>query len=64
MYKTLWREIAGYCEDEYGVRVEWEEECFDCCECGEPLYKGDFPNHDWKTCPICEYQFIEEGEEV
>ena len=64
MDKYTWYEAAEYSEEVFGSYADYEGEYFNCCECGEPLYKGDFPNHDWKTCPICEYQFIEEEEEL
>ena len=36
-----------------------EEPAVECCECGEPIY-DEYPNHDWKECPICEYNIVSE----
>lgn len=61
MAVTLWRKIAEYCEDTYGVHVDWDEKFFECPECGEPIYQADWVNGDFYgedgewICPICEY---------
>ena len=58
MIKT-WEDAARYCEDTFGVYVDWEERFFDCPECGEPLYYDSWGNYPWGTCPVCECVFDE-----
>ena len=47
-----WEAAAKYCEDTFGVYVDWEERFFHCPECDEPIYECDFDN--FTMCPICE----------
>ena len=56
-----WFETAIYCEETYGVSVNMKEGFFICPECGEPLYNIDFPSHSWDECPVCGFEFFEEG---
>lgn len=56
-----WREAAIYCEEVFGSFVCWEGEYFNCPECGEPIYKCDWKEHDFTLCPVCDFMF-EEGE--
>ena len=56
-----WFETAVYCEETYGVQVDMKEGFFVCPECGEPLYNVDFPSHCWDDCPVCGFEFFEEG---
>lgn len=58
-----WYAAAQYCEETYGVYVNWDEEWFLCPECGEPLYADDFEDWDWASCPICDFDFFDEEEE-
>lgn len=51
-----WRQAAQMCEEVYGIFVDWEEKFFICPECDEPIYMEDWESHDWKTCPICEFE--------
>ena len=38
--KWSWYYVAQYIiEPVYGGYVDWEEEFFECPECGEPIYK-------------------------
>ena len=53
MFKT-WEDAANYCEDTFGVYVDWEERFFHCPECDEIVLEEDWNNHDWAMCPICE----------
>ena len=53
MFKT-WEDAANYCEDIFGVYVDWEERFFHCPGCDEPILEEDWNNHDWSMCPICE----------
>ena len=55
-----WHTAAVYCEEVYGVHVNMNEGFFICPECGEPLLIEDWPEHDWETCPICEFCWEEE----
>lgn len=48
-----WEDAAKYCEDTFGVYVDWEERFFHCPECGEPLLKEDWEHHNWNECPVC-----------
>lgn len=53
-----WCCVAEYCEEEYGVQYDREEEFFTCVECGEPIYFSDFGGEiDLWTCPICGFDF-------
>lgn len=54
-----WEEVAHYCEDTFGVYVDWEERFFDCPECGEPLYECDWTDYPFNTCYVCEVVFEE-----
>jgi hypothetical protein len=59
-----WSYCARYCEKTYGAYVDWDEEFFICPECGEPIYKCDWDDHEpWTVCPVCEWAFDEEEEE-
>lgn len=54
-----WSYCAEYCEKTYGAYVDWEEEFFNCPECGEPIYKCDWEDNDtWTICPVCEFDFV------
>lgn len=55
------KDIAKYCETIYGVQYDRDEEFFICPECGEPIYFEDWDSvgENWKTCPICEFSFME-----
>ena len=62
--KWSWYYVAQYIiEQAYDGFVDWDEEYFICPDCGEPVYKCDYPYIDLgMTCPICETK-IEEDEE-
>lgn len=62
--KWSWYYVAQYIiEPVYGGYVDWEEEFFECPECGEPIYKCDYPYIDiGMICPVCEFM-DESGEE-
>jgi hypothetical protein len=47
-----WEAAAKFCEDTFGVYVDWEERFFHCPECDEPIYECDWSN--FSMCPICE----------
>ena len=55
--KWSWYYVAQYIiEAEYGGYVDWEEEFFECPECGAPIYKRDYPCIDiGMICPVCEF---------
>lgn len=61
--RTSWREAALCAYDVYGSYVCWKGETFDCPECGEPLYRDDWKDHDFSECPVCGFRFFEEAEE-
>jgi predicted RNA-binding Zn-ribbon protein involved in translation (DUF1610 family) len=52
MFET-WEEAAKYCEETFGVYVDWEERFFHCPECGEPILEEDWEDYSWGMCPIC-----------
>ena len=56
----MWNECAELIESVYGGFVNWEEEFFECPECGEPIYKNDWILEDY-LCPVCDFNF-ETGE--
>lgn len=51
----MWEKMAKYCEEEYGVFVDWEERFFICPECGEPIYECDWEEDELRACPVCEF---------
>lgn len=51
----MWKKMAKYCEEEYGVFVDWEEHFFICPECGEPIYECDWEEDELYACPVCEF---------
>jgi predicted RNA-binding Zn-ribbon protein involved in translation (DUF1610 family) len=64
-----WENMAHMLEREYGAFVDWDEEFFECPECGEPIYKCDWQEEDYFLghaftgsfyCPICEERFVRE----
>ena len=58
-----WDYAANYVEVVYGGYVNWDEEFFNCPECGEPIYKSDWDEHEpWQLCPVCEFSFDAELE--
>ena len=56
-----WYETAVYCEETYGTQVDMKEGFFVCPEWGELLYNIDFPSRCWDDCPVCGFEFFEEG---
>lgn len=48
-----------YMVDQCGM-PETEDGAVICCECGEPIYPEDFPGHDWRYCPVCEFDLLED----
>lgn len=55
-----WTFVATYIEREMGGYVDWEEEFFNCPECGEPIYKSDWYGHRaWEICPVCGIEIID-----
>lgn len=64
--KWSWYYVAHYVvELTYGGHVDYKEEYFECPECGEPIYKCDYPYIDCgMLCPICECECEDaEGED-
>lgn len=58
--KWSWTYVATFLERDYGAYVDWEEEYYICPECGEPIYKCDYPHMKLRMmCPVCE-SMIEE----
>lgn len=61
--KWSWSYIASTVETVFGSYVDWDEEFFECPECGEPIYKCDYPYIDLRMiCPVCEFTYDEEEE--
>ena len=61
--KWSWYYVAqNIIETIYGGYVDWEEEFFECPECGERIYQCDYPCiHMGMICPVCE--LMDESEE-
>ena len=38
----MWENLAKYCQEVYGVFIDWEERFFICPECAEPIYEDDW----------------------
>jgi hypothetical protein len=56
-----WEYVASFVEKDYGGYVNWDEEFFNCPECGEPIYKCDYPYISLgMICPVCEAMIEEE----
>ena len=36
-HECTWEDCAKYCEESYGIFVDWEEEYFICPVCDEPI---------------------------
>ena len=54
------KDVAKYCETVYGVQYDRDEEFFICPDCGEPIYRKDWEDHEnWDECPICGFNFKE-----
>lgn len=54
-----WKQAAKFCEETFGIFVNWEERFFICPECDEVLLEEDWDEHNWESCPICESCFEE-----
>lgn len=62
---SLWEQVARFCQDVYGIYVDWEERFYECPECGEPIYECDYNKHsdyytednDGPNCPVCGYEY-------
>ena len=53
-----WADCAKYCEENYGIFVDWDEEYFICPECGELVYAEDWHDIEFAfatICPICQF---------
>ena len=57
-----WYYVAQYIiELVYNGYVDLDEEFFYCPECGEPIYKCDYPYIELgMICPVCELMSAEE----
>ena len=56
-----WECVAAFVERNFGAHVDLDEEFFECPECGEPIYKCDYPHIDLGIiCPVCEAMIEEE----
>ena len=53
----MWEINARIAEKVYGSYVDWDEEFYNCPECGEPIYKCDWKDEelDICLCPICNF---------
>ena len=56
--KWSWFYVAMIVERDYGAYVDWCEEFFECPECGEPIYDGEWTRGELLEffCPICEWE--------
>ena len=70
--KMAWENVAHMIEKDYGGYVDWDEEFFQCIECGESIYKVDWQSEDYFGghaftgiiyCPVCESVLYEKEEE-
>lgn len=51
-----WRQAANLAAKVYSCPVNYGEGFFICPECGEPIYSCDWQDHDFNTCPVCEFE--------
>lgn len=52
-----WGEVAQYMLEQYDTF--WEDDFYVCPECGEPIYREDYPEIEITDdgefiCPVCE----------
>ncbi len=61
----MWYINACIVEETFGGFVNREEEFYICPECGEPVYKCDWTEHELAEaiCPICGFDIEDEMEE-
>ena len=60
----LWENLAKYCQEVYGVFIDWEERFFICPECAEPIYEDDWSTDELGgCCPVCGTDWYDEEEE-
>ena len=52
---SKWEKVARYCQEEYGIHIDWEDRFFICPECGEPIYECDWEDDELSGCPVCEF---------
>lgn len=57
--KHSFKDFRNYMVLDCGT-IETEDGAVHCCECDEPIYESDFPNHDWSECPCCGSFIVEE----
>lgn len=58
---SLWEQVARFCQDVYGIYVDWEERFYECPECAlEPIYEEDYNSYEDFyddegniICPVC-----------
>lgn len=60
MERYDWNEFAEAVQSVYGGEVDFEEEYARCPECNDPIFKYDWPNHNFATCPVCEWNIKED----
>lgn len=66
MATMSWLTAKGMIMEDYGETWNgepWDEPCFYCPECEEPIYQEDFPRveigkHGKPVCPVCEIELI------
>ena len=56
---SKWEQTARYVRETFGTQVDWYERFFICPECGEPIYECDWADHDFATCPVCDFDWYE-----
>lgn len=52
---SFWEKVARYCQEEYGIHIDWEDRFFICPDCSEPVYECDWEDEELDACPICEF---------
>ena len=64
---VMWEKLAKYCEETFGIYVDWEERFFVCVECDEPIYEEDWSAGELLElggcCPICGMSWYGEEED-
>ena len=60
IFMSKWEQIARHVRAVCGSFVDWDERFFICPECGEPIYECDWADHDLTTCPVCDFDWLED----
>ena len=61
IFMSKWEQIARHVKAVYDYFVDWDDRVFICPDCGEPIYECDWADNDLTTCPICDFDWLEDN---